>query len=397
MDNCCPNCTAPWGCPVVELLPPSPPVACVGCEVSFDTLYPNALYCGQCCDCLVWITSPYPVGIGGGECWFIHTWLTTGLKTVTASLFCGSQSGVGVTVIELVSLSPDVGTEFDDGDDNPNTKSFAVCGVVEPTHDPNVVTVTATTNPTVSEEEMLNCGCWSLQGGTGTRQLVRTVDRTTPGVTTITCICGTTLKRTKIYVGNPIIADSYIYFMKWVGRDWLPFMRPVTIKGYYDKNYVCWDSHYTSVGRKFNHMHAEDDFPFTVEVDINGDGNDEEVSVSASESDAYWDEYKYPESNGYIRISSATFSQNCHGHAQDKSYWIDENPIVIEDDYVQTTGPDGKFKYDSVQDHSIKILEFSGVPYIIAHVMKTSEKNHHSGVYRKEYPFPGVVLTPMYK
>jgi hypothetical protein len=117
---------------------------------------------------------------------------------------------VQVTVIRLVSLLPDVGEEIDDGDGNPDTKSFVVC-VVDPNYDPNVVTVTAVTDPCVPEENLLNCGCWGLEGGTGTSQLFRTVDRTTPDVTTITCTCGSSWKRTKIYVVKVDLTASDLY------------------------------------------------------------------------------------------------------------------------------------------------------------------------------------------
>lgn len=108
-----------------------------------------------------------------------------------------SGDTITVTVVEVKSLLPDVGEEFDDGDGNPNTKSFVVC-VVDPNYDPNIVTVTATPNPNVSEEDLPDC--WTLEGGTGTSKLFRTVDRTTPGVTTIKCTCSPSSKTTKIYV-----------------------------------------------------------------------------------------------------------------------------------------------------------------------------------------------------
>lgn len=187
--NCCPDPDG-W-CPVVALFPPSPPITCVGCEVEFMTRLPFGCYCPSCCDYLGWAADPPWVVHAGGMCWVVVSWNTIGLKTVTAGLPCGSHDSVQVTIIELVSLLPDVGEEIDDGDGNPNTKSFVVCIA-----DSGVVTVTATPNPVVSEPG----GCWDLGGGTGASQLFRTVDRTTPGVTTITCVCGSSWKETKIYV-----------------------------------------------------------------------------------------------------------------------------------------------------------------------------------------------------
>jgi len=66
---------------------------------------------------------------------------------VKAASSCdGHSDTITVTAIEVASLLPDAGTEIDDGDNDPNTKSFVV-GIVDPNHEPNVVTVTATPNP----------------------------------------------------------------------------------------------------------------------------------------------------------------------------------------------------------------------------------------------------------
>jgi hypothetical protein len=112
---------------------------------------------------------------------------------VKAASSCdGHSDTITVTAIEVASLLPDVGTEIDDGDGNPNTKSFAVCVC------PGVVTVTATPNPGVSEEDLPDC--WALAGGIGTSRLTRTVDRTTPAKTILTCTCGSSSKTTRIYV-----------------------------------------------------------------------------------------------------------------------------------------------------------------------------------------------------
>jgi len=97
------------------------------------------------------------------------------------------------TVVEVASLLPDQGTEIDDRDGDPDTKSFVVCIA-----DEGVVTVTATPNPSVSEENLPDC--WSLTGGTGDSLLIRTVDKTTPAKTVITCTCNTSSKQTTIYV-----------------------------------------------------------------------------------------------------------------------------------------------------------------------------------------------------
>lgn len=98
-----------------------------------------------------------------------------------------------VYVVEVASLLPDQGAEFNDGDGNPDTKSFAVCVAAS-----GVVTVTATPNPSVAEADLP--ACWTLTGGTGSGKLTRTVDKTTWGHTEITCSAGSSAKTTTIYV-----------------------------------------------------------------------------------------------------------------------------------------------------------------------------------------------------
>jgi hypothetical protein len=104
--------------------------------------------------------------------------------------------------VKVESLQPDPGPgieEIDDGDGNPNTKSFLV-----KIADAGVVTVRAMPNPVVAEGNLPGRDIWgwgwTLTGGIGTSRLTRTVDRTTLGVTTITCVCGSSWKRTTIYV-----------------------------------------------------------------------------------------------------------------------------------------------------------------------------------------------------
>jgi len=113
-----------------------------------------------------------------------------------AQATCGDyDDGDGglIVAVEVASLTPDVGTEFDDGDGNENTNSYSVCVANE-----GVVHVTATPYPNVEEDHLP--GDWSLEGGQTSGELVSAVDRTTPGLTTIECDCGVSSKTTKIYV-----------------------------------------------------------------------------------------------------------------------------------------------------------------------------------------------------
>lgn len=102
-----------------------------------------------------------------------------------------------VTVVKVTSLLPDIGTELDDGDGDPNTKSYVV-SIVDANGDPNIVTVTAAPSPDVNEEDLPDS--WSFTGGTDVNDFEHTVDRTTAAKTELTCTCGTSSKTTTIYV-----------------------------------------------------------------------------------------------------------------------------------------------------------------------------------------------------
>ena len=118
---------------------------------------------------------------------FLTCWDTPGIKTVTASI-CNSSNQKQVKSVEVASLLPDEGVEIDDGDGDPNTKSFVV-GIVTLNTEPNFLMVIATPNPYVSEEDLLLSDDWTLSGGIGEEKLTRKVYKTMRGTTTISCYC----------------------------------------------------------------------------------------------------------------------------------------------------------------------------------------------------------------
>ena len=105
---------------------------------------------------------------------------------------CGLPS-VSLAVVEVASLLPDQGVEVDDGDDDPNTRTFVV-----PVSTTGSITVTATPYPPVAEGSLP--ASWSLSGGNGNGKLQRTVNWTTAASTTITCNCGTSRKSVRLLV-----------------------------------------------------------------------------------------------------------------------------------------------------------------------------------------------------
>ena len=104
--------------------------------------------------------------------------------------YCCDEVCIGVA-----SLSPDDGTEFDDKDGDPNTKSFIV-NILEDGE--GVVTVTATPNPGMSADDLPSC--WSLTGGDVQDKLHTEVDKAICGTTIVTCTARTSYKQITIYV-----------------------------------------------------------------------------------------------------------------------------------------------------------------------------------------------------
>ena len=132
-----------------------------------------------------------------------HTYNGFGIYTVTVKVERINVSGCvaheatcKVETVKVKSLLPDKGIEVNDGDNDPNTKSFVL--KVEET---GKVTVTATPEPNISESELPDC--WSLTGGDGSSKLQRTVDINVPAKTVLECTCGTSSKTTRIYAVKP--------------------------------------------------------------------------------------------------------------------------------------------------------------------------------------------------
>jgi len=186
---------------------------CIDDTIVFNAQWPLT-YDGDGCSLIyIWNFGPgaYNIDLGVDGSYVSCRYGSPGNRTVTLTVTRVTSSDPNscchtprtasfsrtVTVVKVASLLPDVGTEIDDGDGDPDTRSFAVCVC------PGVVTVTATPDPNVPEQCLPGYGYtwgWTLTGGIGTSRLTRTVDRTTPGVTTITCVCGSSFKQTKIYV-----------------------------------------------------------------------------------------------------------------------------------------------------------------------------------------------------
>ena len=123
-------------------------------------------------------------------------------RTQTASL--GSCEvfvylAVEASVLKVEYILPDMGLEIDDGDDDPDTRCFAVSVA-----DSGNVTVTATLNPSVAEGDLPSG--WTLQSGTGADKLQRTVSRVDPSKTVFTFSCGGSV--------SPKVTTLYVYRAK---------------------------------------------------------------------------------------------------------------------------------------------------------------------------------------
>ena len=122
-----------------------------------------------------------------------------GAYTYTASLTGGEGTATldtdTATIVQVSSLVPSEGIEFDDGDNDPDTKSYVV-----PIAATGSVTVTATPYASVAEDELPSE--WSFTGGTavGLGKLQQTVSKNSPGLTTLFCSCGESSKTVSLYL-----------------------------------------------------------------------------------------------------------------------------------------------------------------------------------------------------
>jgi hypothetical protein len=109
---------------------------------------------------------------------------------------CSASDEMTVTVLSVASLVPDnIEREVDDGDGNPDTRTFVVD--VSATAGALVI-VTATPSPSLTEDRLP--GCWTLDGGTGNGKLQRTIDRTMASKTVLVCQCGSSARTTTVFV-----------------------------------------------------------------------------------------------------------------------------------------------------------------------------------------------------
>lgn len=133
----------------------------------------------------------------------------------------GSDGGYEVIdVVEVASLTPDVGTVIDDDDGDADTIMYSI----EKESSGNII-VTAVSNPGITVEADLPSG-WTLDGGTGGLKLSRTVSKATVGTTTITCTSGTSEKVLTIVVIDGFTVEPDPAYVKVGGEQVFKALMP---------------------------------------------------------------------------------------------------------------------------------------------------------------------------
>ncbi|MFH0908272.1 MAG: hypothetical protein V1929_05885 [bacterium] len=140
---------------------------------------------------------------------------------------------VEMTVLKVESIQPNSMAnlqEIDDGDDNPKTRIFVV-PIAEPMEVPVLpVTVRAAITPSLDESQLPDC--MTLQGGTGSEKLMRTISRSIsagPSKTEFTfdCCGSDSGLKTTVYVYDAkvgLFADAGDYQNIDVGHSWGRYM-----------------------------------------------------------------------------------------------------------------------------------------------------------------------------
>ena len=85
----------------------NPETVCIDNAVQFEASVTGS------CSCVEWSGGGEPSSASG--CTLTTVWDTAGLKTVTASTACGDSEEAAVKIVEVESLLPDEGKDFDDG------------------------------------------------------------------------------------------------------------------------------------------------------------------------------------------------------------------------------------------------------------------------------------------
>jgi len=122
---------------------------------------------------------------GGNKQDDLHTHVDiTQPDIITLTCTAGTSSkNVTIYIIRIVSLLPDEGDEFDDGDGDADTKSYATCIAAE-----GDITIEATITPDLGDDPNLP-DCWSFTGGEKQDQLHTKIDKTQAGSTEVICSC----------------------------------------------------------------------------------------------------------------------------------------------------------------------------------------------------------------
>lgn len=148
-------------------------------------------------------TTTSPSGTGTAKLTRTVSKSTAGTTVITASAG-GVTRTATVHVLEVASVAVTGGaTEIDDGDGDPNTKTFLISS--KGTGD---VAITATPNPGLTETQLGTITCWETTGGIGTAKLVRTVSKATCGTNTVSFVAGSSYKKVTIIVFADVASVS---------------------------------------------------------------------------------------------------------------------------------------------------------------------------------------------
>ena len=105
------------------------------------------------------------------------------------------RQSIQVIVVEVDALFPDSGFEIDDGDGDPDTRSFVV--PVDPTPGSRVI-MTAVPNPAVEPEALPPE--WMMTGGRDLNRVQQVYRKDLPITWTFRALCGSSLKRTSLHL-----------------------------------------------------------------------------------------------------------------------------------------------------------------------------------------------------
>jgi hypothetical protein len=149
-----------------------------------------------------------------------------------------------------------------------------------------------------------------------------------------------------------------------------------------------WNGKFTKKNNKPISNSVTGNLTFPILTTVSHNGQEFPIIITSDDVDRYYDEEKYPATDGYTKISGTSLLMNCHGFSTGLGYWIDNFNVIAQNDYTASTTP-SNLAVGSIRGNNIHTIKIIGITKTTINcentyrVIKTREKFRSSGVYEK--------------